>query len=401
MQARPARLVLTCLVTAMGVVGTDIVHANDLERWQGVWRLSSLEANGKKLELPTASELVVVGSVRTICSEKFVITRQPIAIDSHSRPRRVDIGVDDFASFQGIYEFTGDQLRVCYPRSANVLPPKSFEIASRSDHILETFQRIEPADALPLSRLVLLGPDVVRITKDGQTPFVREIALTGETVDDDVLADVAEIETLRKIMLSMTAVTDSGLRHLEGLKELKTLALVRNKDISDAAAAAFSQKTSVALEDEDDLRKQLEQVQAEIEQLSRKKSLRALGLGYHQFLEGREWGPKNLAEFEKTPVGTLIFDKKLAAQENRDWQTGLKRVRNGEVVLIFRAGFQGLTKKQPGEKKSPLNEYVLGYESQVPNSGGFVLLGDGEIREMSPAEFRKLPRIPTEPGSGQ
>ena len=45
------------------------------------------------------------------------------------------------------------------------------------------------------------------------------------------------------------------------------------------------------------------------------------------------------------------------------------------------------------------SKYVLGFEARVPASGGYVVMGDGEVRLMTGKEFSEGATLPVLPGS--
>ncbi len=66
------------------------------------------------------------------------------------------------------------------------------------------------------------------------------------------------------------------------------------------------------------------------------------------------------------------------AKYEAGFPAGYRRLSNGEVVLILGA---------PVEAGSA--ELVIAFETQVPESGGYVLMQDGTtVKKMSPEEFR-------------
>lgn len=373
-------------------------EAKDLGRWQGLWQMTSLKVDGRDAGgLVGNNNLVVVGNVRTICVAGAAVVNQKFKLDASSKPGRVTIDAGDGRMFRGIYDVESDRLRVGYAQSPNAPWPKSFDDKAGKGLIVETFGPLQSADATPLARLVLLGPDVVRFGQSKPGKPVQEIALVDNQVTDDVMADVGKVAALTKVTLSETAVTNAGLKHLGGLKNLKTLALVRNKGISEEEAAAFAKSRSITLEDEEDLRRQLEEAKAEIDKLQRKNALKELGLSYHWYLDAHDWGPADLEELRNAPYGDgFDFGLNLAEKNKSAREDAYERVERGEIVLIWNAGFRGLMGK-PGDQQKPYYKYLMGYESQAPEKGGWVLLGSGDVKEVTPAEFKKLPHLPTKP----
>jgi hypothetical protein len=55
-------------------------------------------------------------------------------------------------------------------------------------------------------------------------------------------------------------------------------------------------------------------------------------------------------------------------------------IRSGDIVYYWGAGYV-----DGGDK-------VVAYEKKVPTEGGFVLLQDGKVKEMSASEFQSAPK---------
>lgn len=64
-----------------------------------------------------------------------------------------------------------------------------------------------------------------------------------------------------------------------------------------------------------------------------------------------------------------------------------KNIGFGKYVIIADVPEADMT--QPGKGAS---ETVLGYESDAPKSGGYVLMLDGSVKNVNAADFQKLPR---------
>ena len=55
-------------------------------------------------------------------------------------------------------------------------------------------------------------------------------------------------------------------------------------------------------------------------------------------------------------------------------------IRNGDLIYLWGAGF------------AAGGNQVVAYEKKVPTDGGFVLLQDGSVKEMTAAEFQAAPK---------
>lgn len=69
--------------------------------------------------------------------------------------------------------------------------------------------------------------------------LIVELDLSGVTLTDADLANVAGLKNLRRLNLARTAVTDAGLAHLKGLAQIESLNLFQTK-ITDAGLAQLS-----------------------------------------------------------------------------------------------------------------------------------------------------------------
>jgi hypothetical protein len=106
------------------------------------------------------------------------------------------------------------------------------------------------------------------------------------------------------------------------------------------------------------------------EKQKRANDLKQLALSYHSFHDTHMRGPKDTkewAEFTRDPDEQALIQ-----------QTGP----GGRFVFFWNVKIAELSTKGPGSSQT-----VLGYESQVPTSEGFVVMGDGAVQQMSAAQF--------------
>jgi hypothetical protein len=106
------------------------------------------------------------------------------------------------------------------------------------------------------------------------------------------------------------------------------------------------------------------------------KSVVALDAGGKAALEDLGPALKSLAEEGRKPPGKLAeFD----AVEPMVPVAG-PAIRSGDIVYLWGSGYAtGSTQ-------------VVAYEKKVPAEGGYVLLQDGTVKEMSAAEFKAAPK---------
>ena len=114
-----AKMTLLLVVGLMAGGADPKREKTELEKFQGTWSVSELTYNGKdhsKLKINfvfKGKEAVVEGNDKV----KKEYARIKFAIDPSTMPKIFDItvadGVQQDAAMEGIYEFKGDELRIC------------------------------------------------------------------------------------------------------------------------------------------------------------------------------------------------------------------------------------------------------------------------------------------------
>jgi hypothetical protein len=100
--------------------------------------------------------------------------------------------------------------------------------------------------------------------------------------------------------------------------------------------------------------------------------LKLLGLSYHNFHDTNKRGPASTNEWAQWAQKSGADPMTLSVIQ----QTGP----GGKYVMYWNA-------KIPGDFPAGTSNTVLGYESNVPTSGGQVLMADASVQQMSAAEF--------------
>jgi uncharacterized protein (TIGR03067 family) len=122
--------------------------AGELAKMQGGWRVVEMKVNGLKHDQTEAESLFrsIEGDKFTVSRYSRVISRGTFSFDPTQSPKAIDSLVTTAAepvTLQGIYEFDGEQLRIC-----NALPgkprPKDFGCRIGSQQTLILWER-EPA----------------------------------------------------------------------------------------------------------------------------------------------------------------------------------------------------------------------------------------------------------------
>jgi outer membrane receptor for monomeric catechols len=105
----------------------------------------------------------------------------------------------------------------------------------------------------------------------------------------------------------------------------------------------------------------------------RRYEILQLGLAYHNYNDQNNGPPSKIADL-RTASATF--------------PTLYKQVEDGEFIVVWN-GILG----DPNENE----KVVLGYETAVPEQGGWVLRGGGSAIQMTAEEFRQMPKINTRP----
>lgn len=116
-----------------------------------------------------------------------------------------------------------------------------------------------------------------------------------------------------------------------------------------------------------------------LDKLKRRNSLKVIGLALHNYNAASPTAPPRQPEdiqpyLEPTPYAEL---------------------RTGKFMVVWGASIEKMY------QAGTLEQHVLAYEAEVPERGGAVLMADGSVRDMTPAEFqaaKKAEVVPAEPG---
>ena len=111
--------------------------------------------------------------------------------------------------------------------------------------------------------------------------------------------------------------------------------------------------------------------------LKRRSNLMELGLAYHAFYASQQRGPADAAELVASMSSQASSDSAVA-----DAITSLEE---GDIVMIW-AGVLGDSTENA--------RYVLAFEARAPASGGYVVMGDGEVRLMTGKDFSQAAMLP-------
>src|SRR5436309_3761372 len=129
---------------------------SDLDRLQGSWRITGLEADGQKVpaEMVAGSRMLVQGDRFTSTGMGSVYEGR-LELDESQQPRhfalRFDAGPEKGNTNLGIYELAGDRWTICLATRGSVRPA-TFASTPGSGFAVETLVRGEAAPAGPSRR---------------------------------------------------------------------------------------------------------------------------------------------------------------------------------------------------------------------------------------------------------
>jgi uncharacterized protein (TIGR03067 family) len=140
-------LVLAAGLVAAADVAQEEAIKKDRQKYEGVWRVVSLDINGTRAADRDARRITVANhadgtwAVRTDGKEVWKGTS---TIDPTKRPKAIDFvraeGANAGQTFLGIYEIAGDSRKLCFAPPGKGRPT---EFASKpgSGHVLVVFRR--------------------------------------------------------------------------------------------------------------------------------------------------------------------------------------------------------------------------------------------------------------------
>jgi uncharacterized protein (TIGR03067 family) len=148
MKARYLGIPFVGLALAAGVAAEDTGKA-DLKRLEGTWRMTSVEIDGKKIPPDDLKPMSVVfrGDTYTVKNDDKEVEKGTQKLDPSQTPKTIDAhvveGSDKGKDQLGIYELSGDTLKVCFA-AAGQERPKEFASKPGSKHEFGIFQRQKP-----------------------------------------------------------------------------------------------------------------------------------------------------------------------------------------------------------------------------------------------------------------
>ena len=83
--------------------------------------------------------------------------------------------------------------------------------------------------------------------------------------------------------------------------------------------------------------------------------------------------------------GKKITKPQELTQFENSFPVGTKSVKSGDIIVLWGV-------KMANEDGSGATGELVAYEKKVPSEGGYVLLQDGNVKKLTPAEFEAAPK---------
>jgi len=136
--------VLILVFSAAALRGQDA--QKDLDKFQGAWAVTAMEANGKSVPLDSVKGTVTFkGDLMVVAGPGFnPKTEHRIKLDPSKKPKSLDAtktseGKD--RNSLGIYQLEGDEIKLCLPIGLRTERPTDFKSAKGSNLVVMTLKR--------------------------------------------------------------------------------------------------------------------------------------------------------------------------------------------------------------------------------------------------------------------
>jgi uncharacterized protein (TIGR03067 family) len=128
----------------------DEAVKKDRQKFEGTWRVVSLEVDGNKAGEADARKITVINAADgqwAVEAEGKVVARGASVIDPTKKPKTVDLAVtegeDKGKTALGIYEFSGDDTRKVCLAPPGKGRPAEFAAPAGSGHVLAVLKRVK------------------------------------------------------------------------------------------------------------------------------------------------------------------------------------------------------------------------------------------------------------------
>jgi uncharacterized protein (TIGR03067 family) len=133
--------------------------ADELRRFDGTWELVSWSAEGKQTALPDGIKISAeIEDGRVLEQAGEHMQESVLSVDPGQPLRTIDCtmlsGKHKGATYLGVYEFAGDELRLCYALDGQPRPT-DFSSVPGGGHYLAVFRRVRPRAKESGVRLVM------------------------------------------------------------------------------------------------------------------------------------------------------------------------------------------------------------------------------------------------------
>src|SRR5262245_36097564 len=145
-------LLCTLVLTASGGSGTragdKAAVEKELKKFQGTWTVESVEAGGKEIPIDNFKGMTVTfeGDTYTVKIGDKVILAATQKLDPSKSPKTLDGTVAEGPGkgtvILGIYEISGDTLKVCFDEAGKKRPTE-FKTAAGSQTTLAVYKRVK------------------------------------------------------------------------------------------------------------------------------------------------------------------------------------------------------------------------------------------------------------------
>jgi len=139
--------ILLALIAALGMAGEDPVKG-DLDKLQGKWILVAMEVDGEEFPAEDRKDWTAEyeGNKLTLRAGETVRRRGIVTLNTSRNPKAMNTwdltkdGPFEDQTVPGIYEISGDSLKVCFARPGNERP-KEFTTKEGTGFLLCVYKR--------------------------------------------------------------------------------------------------------------------------------------------------------------------------------------------------------------------------------------------------------------------
>jgi uncharacterized protein (TIGR03067 family) len=135
-------IVSTALLLCSAAIAADAPKADDPKAIEGTWVVVSMKSRGEAEKMEGTMTLTFAGDKVTLKHEDRT-KEGKVRIDATTNPKQLDITPDDKddAPMKGIYELTGDSLKICTVEEKDGQRPASFDSKVEKKAVLLTLKR--------------------------------------------------------------------------------------------------------------------------------------------------------------------------------------------------------------------------------------------------------------------